>query len=114
MTPIRLAIVDDQALFRQGIIALMNKIPEVNLVVDASNGPELLERLSVLPELPEILLMDMEMPGMNGIDLNRIMHETYPEVKVIMLTLYDQGRYVFKWWKKEYAVIFLKAVVWKS
>ncbi|PSK91428.1 response regulator transcription factor [Taibaiella chishuiensis] len=96
MTPIRLAIVDDQALFRQGIIALMNKIPEVNLVVDASNGPELLERLSVLPELPEILLMDMEMPGMNGIDLNRIMHETYPEVKVIMLTLYDQGRYVFK------------------
>lgn len=96
MDKIILAVVDDQELFRQGIIALMNKIPRVRLVADAASGDELLKYLAGASVKPEIVLMDMEMPGMNGIELNRIMHLTYPEIKVIMLTLHDQGRYVFK------------------
>lgn len=96
MDKIRLAIVDDQELFRQGIIALMNKIPQVELVADAAKGSELLQYLAAAEHKPEILLMDMEMPEMNGIELNRVLHQNYPDIKVIMLTLYDQGRYVFK------------------
>jgi DNA-binding NarL/FixJ family response regulator len=96
MEKIRLAIVDDQELFRQGIIALMNKIPQVELVADAAKGSELLQYLAAADRKPEIVLMDMEMPEMNGIELNRVLHQNYPDIKVIMLTLYDQGRYVFK------------------
>lgn len=96
MNQISLAIVDDQELFRQGIIALMSKIPQVKLVADASSGGALLQYLANTPTLPDIVLMDMEMPGMNGIELNRALHLQYPDIKVIMLTLYDQGRYVFK------------------
>lgn len=96
MNQISLAIVDDQELFRQGIIALMSKIPQVKLAADASNGAALLQYLATTSSLPDIVLMDMEMPGMNGIELNRALHQQYPDIKVIMLTLYDQGRYVFK------------------
>lgn len=96
MDQIRLAVVDDQELFRQGIIALVSKIPQVELATDAASGAELLEYLAATDKRPDIVLMDMEMPGMNGIELNRVLHETYPDIKVIMLTLYDQGRYVFK------------------
>lgn len=96
MNQISLAIVDDQELFRQGIIALMHQLPQVALAIDAASGEELLHKLSVAEQLPDIVLMDMEMPGMNGIELNRRLHLDYPSIKVIMLTLYDQGRYVFK------------------
>ncbi len=96
MDSIHLAIVDDQELFRQGIIALMNRVPEIQLVTEASSGPQLLEYLSGTGKKPDILLMDMEMPEMSGIELNRALHQNYPDIKVIMLTLYDQGRYVFK------------------
>ncbi len=96
MDQIRLAVVDDQELFRQGIIALMNKIPQVELTTDAATGTELLQYLATTEQKPDIVLMDMEMPEMNGIELNRILHQNYPDIKVIMLTLYDQGRYVFK------------------
>jgi DNA-binding NarL/FixJ family response regulator len=96
MKTINLAIVDDQVLFRQGIMALLQQIPEVKVIADAEDGIALLSMLEVMQPLPDILLMDMEMPGMNGIELNRKMREFYPDVKVIMLTLFDQGRYVFK------------------
>lgn len=96
MNQISLAIVDDQELFRQGIIALMSKIPQVKLAADAASGAALLQYLATTSSLPDIVLMDMEMPGMNGIELNRALHQQYPDIKVIMLTLYDQGRYVFK------------------
>lgn len=96
MNYINLAIVDDQELFRQGIVALMNKIQGVKLLADVATGPELLHFLSNTDQKPEIILMDMEMPEMNGIELNRVIRQAFPEIKVIMLTLHDQGRYVYK------------------
>lgn len=96
MKLIKIAIVDDQVLFRQGIVALLQQIPEVQVVAEAEDGFSLLEKLEQPESLPDILLMDMEMPGMNGIELNKKMRELFPSVKVIMLTLFDQGRYVFK------------------
>ena len=96
MKLITIAIVDDQVLFRQGIVALLQQIPEVKVITEAEDGFSLLEKLGQTEALPDILLMDMEMPGMNGIELNKKIRESFPQIKVIMLTLFDQGRYVFK------------------
>lgn len=96
MNHINIAMVDDQDLFRQGIAALMSKIPGVRLLADVATGPDLLHFLSHAEDKPEIILMDMEMPDMNGVELNRILRQAFPEIKVIMLTLHDNERYVYK------------------
>jgi DNA-binding NarL/FixJ family response regulator len=96
MNHINIAMVDDQDLFRQGIAALINKIPGVRLLADVATGAELLQFLSHADEKPEIILMDMEMPEMNGVELNRVMRQAFPYIKVVMLTLHDQERYVYK------------------
>jgi len=96
METISVAIVDDQVHFRQGIIALLQEIQEVKIIADAEDAPSMLKALEALKALPDILLMDMEMPGMSGIELNRIIRQLYPNIKVIMLTLFEQERYVFK------------------
>jgi DNA-binding NarL/FixJ family response regulator len=96
MTKIRIAIADDQHLFRDGLASLIQSFSDFDLVAQASNGRELLERIAALPEPPDIVLADMNMPEMNGVELNAVLHEKYPPVKVIMLTVYDQERFIIK------------------
>ena len=91
---IRIAIVDDQQLFRQGLVALINDFAELELVAEAENGKMLLEQLKQLPALPDIALIDMNMPELNGVELNDILHHEYPTIKTIVLTVYDQERFI--------------------
>lgn len=94
MNKIRVAIADDQQLFRQGLVALINDFDELELVAEAENGKLLLEALRKLPQLPDLALIDMNMPEMNGVELNDILHNEFPTIKVIVLTVYDQERFI--------------------
>ena len=96
MKPINIAIVDDQQLFRQGLAALINSVPEFNLVQDAATAGELLQQMEQATQLPDILLMDMKLPDMNGDELNLILQKKYPAVKVIVVSMYDQERFIYR------------------
>ncbi len=92
MDDIRLALADDQVLFRQGIAAIISSEAGFALVMEADNGNDFLANLKKMELLPDILLMDMEMPGMDGMELNEALHQQYPSIKVIVLSVHDSER----------------------
>lgn len=91
---IRIAITDDQLLFRQGLASLLNNAPDMQLVLEAGDGKECMERLQQLTDPPDILLMDMEMPGMNGIELNQALQKSYPAIRTIVLSVHANERLI--------------------
>jgi DNA-binding NarL/FixJ family response regulator len=78
--------VDDHPLFRQGIAALLATQPDMSLVAEASNGREALQQFRV--HRPDITLMDLQMPEMNGLEALTALHGEFPEARVIVLTTY--------------------------
>ena len=96
MEKIRIAIVDDQQLFRQGLAALINDVEELELVMEAETAKELLDKLKQTDALPDVLLMDMKLPDLNGAELNVILHKEFPVVKVIVVSMFDQERFIYR------------------
>jgi DNA-binding NarL/FixJ family response regulator len=86
VTPTRLAIADDHALFRQGLKALLRNHDDVVVVGEASNGVEAIERFGALR--PDVTLMDLQMPELDGIDALQAIRERHPGARVIVLTTY--------------------------
>ncbi|RKR83715.1 LuxR family two component transcriptional regulator [Mucilaginibacter gracilis] len=93
---IKVAVVDDQNIFRQSLCFLIESIADFELVASAADGDTLLATLATLPLLPDVLLMDMSMPGMDGIELNTILNKRFPTVKVIVLSVHGQNRLISK------------------
>jgi DNA-binding NarL/FixJ family response regulator len=91
MEQIKIAIVDDQTLFRESLALLIGTVGQFELVAQAHDGASFLEKLG-LPGVkkPGIAVVDMDMPGMNGIELNNILHKQYPDIKVIVLSVHVQ------------------------
>ncbi len=85
-------IVDDHKIFRNGLLLLLNNFNFVNVVGQASNGEEFLEMLET--KIPDIVLMDINMPRMNGIEATKIALEKYPELKIIALTTFLEDDYI--------------------
>jgi DNA-binding NarL/FixJ family response regulator len=85
-TPIRIAIVDDHPLLRQGIDALLADQPDMQIVAQAANGLEAVEKFRA--HRPDVMLMDLQMPGMNGIDAMIAIRGEFPEARFIVLTTY--------------------------
>jgi DNA-binding NarL/FixJ family response regulator len=96
MVSIKVAIIDDQNIFRQSLGLLIKSVPQFDLIAEASNGIALLETFKSLPKLPDVLLMDMNMPEMNGIELNRIINLQYPQIRVIVLSVHTKDRLIAK------------------
>jgi DNA-binding NarL/FixJ family response regulator len=88
MEKIGVAIVDDQNLFRQSLALLVNSVEELNLVNDSPGGREFLDTLPSLGSSVNVAVIDMDMPGMNGIELNKALHELYPDIRVIILSVH--------------------------
>ena len=89
MEKIHILIVDDQNLFRQSLAVLINSIEQFKLTGDFESGKALLEKLPQLnKERLYIAIIDLDMPGMNGIELNDILHRQYPNIRVIILSIH--------------------------
>jgi len=85
---IKIAIADDEVLFRQGIAFILNKEANFDIVIQAADGVDLLAQLEASNELPEIILMDLKMPNLNGIETTKIIKKEYPNIKIIAITSY--------------------------
>ncbi len=92
-TKINVGIIDDQRMFRQGMISLLKDYPEVNVTLEASDGKELLDMLNK-GNVPDVLLLDIEMPVMNGIEALQIIREKKMKVKVLIITMHDEEEMV--------------------
>ncbi len=90
---IKILLVDDQALFREGLRTLLEVQPDFKVVGEASNGEEALRIAAI--EKPSVVLMDLRMPVMDGVTATRRLKDTHPSCKVIVLTTFDDDDYVF-------------------
>jgi len=89
---IRYAIADDHKLFRRGVIAALEDMPALKLVLEAENGRDLLNNLSKAK--PDIILLDLKMPEMDGIETTIEIRKLDTDVKIIIITMLDDEKYV--------------------
>src|SRR5665213_541522 len=92
--PVRVILGDDHTLVRAGIRALLEKLPEVNALGEASNGREVLELLKT--HKPDVVLMDITMPGLNGLEAAARMAKEFPAVRVIILSMHNNEEYYWR------------------
>ena len=92
--PIRLLLVDDQQLMREGLRVLLELEPDLRVVAEAGTGQEALDAYPA--SRPDVVLMDIRMPGMDGVEATWRLRERCPEARVIILTTFDDDAYVFE------------------
>jgi len=93
MEQIRVAIADDHQIFRKGVILSMRAYTNIEFIFEASNGEELLQKIKEQEE-PDVILCDLKMPVKDGIDTTKQITKEYPKVRVIILTMYEDERFV--------------------
>jgi DNA-binding NarL/FixJ family response regulator len=91
---INIAIADDQKLFRRGMAALVGTFQNMSLIFEAENGKELLSLCESSVVKPDIILLDLSMPEMNGLDALKILKEKYPKIGVIVLTIHEAENFI--------------------
>lgn len=93
MQRIRILLVDDQTMFRAGMRILLSSQPEFEIVGEAADGEEALQKTAALH--PDVVLMDLRMPVLDGAAATRRLHASHPEVRVIVLTTFDEDEAIF-------------------
>jgi len=92
MSTLKLAVVDDHKLFRQGLIQILKKFDNYEVIFEAASGEELLEKVAVTQ--PEIVLLDLNMKGMSGQEASVILRREYPALKIIILSMNYSHDYI--------------------
>jgi DNA-binding NarL/FixJ family response regulator len=88
---IKVAIAEDQALFRECLAQNINYFENIEVICEAANGAELLEKMTALPDL---VILDLNMPVLNGIETTQKLKLLFPEIKIIILSVHDEDRFV--------------------
>lgn len=96
---ISIAIIDDHNLFRLGMMSLLSESTEIQIVFDASNGKDMMEKIVRHP-LPEVILMDVSMPIMDGFESTSWIKENYPQIKILALSMFEEDKPIIKMLKK--------------
>jgi DNA-binding NarL/FixJ family response regulator len=95
MVPLQIVIVDDHRLFRSGIASLISNLPQYKILFEAGDGAELTGKLT--PKLkPDILLLDINMPRKDGIETAQWIRSNYPDVKIIVLSMFEDAEKVLQ------------------
>lgn len=94
MEAINICIVDDHTLFRKAIIRLVSSFKRIGQISEAENGKICLDLLRKAPLLPDVVLLDLDMPVMNGVDTAEAIRLKYPDMKIIILTMHDNQKYM--------------------
>jgi DNA-binding NarL/FixJ family response regulator len=89
---IRLLLVDDLVIFREGLAALINLEPDIEVVGEAGNGEEAILFAQTLR--PDVILMDVRMPICNGVEATKIIHQRFPWIRIMVLTTFDEDEYI--------------------
>jgi two-component system invasion response regulator UvrY len=97
-TKARVAVVDDHVLLRNGLAALIRQLDSYTVLLEANNGKDFINQLSP-SQLPDIVLMDINMPGMDGYDTTLWLKRNYPAIKVLALSMYDNESAVIRMMK---------------
>ncbi len=90
---IKIMIADDQELIRESLKIVLSANPDMEVIDTVANGREVIR--SVRKEKPDVILMDIRMPEMNGVLCTQIIKENYPQIKIIILTTFDDDEYVY-------------------
>jgi DNA-binding NarL/FixJ family response regulator len=93
--PVNIMIVDDQSLFRDGLKTVLDLEKNISVTATAANGKEALLSLSAIT-LPDLILLDIRMPEMDGVETVKQIKQTHPEIKVLMLTTFNDEEYVME------------------
>ncbi|OYW17392.1 MAG: DNA-binding response regulator [Sphingobacteriales bacterium 12-47-4] len=93
MNVIKVAIVDDHKIFRKGVVLSLRPYTNIRFVQEAEHGDDLLA--GVKESEPDVILMDLRMPGKDGIETTKIVSKQYPHIRIIILTMYEDERFVY-------------------
>ena len=93
MDPLRVLITDDHPLFRNGMRALLSSVPDMEVAGVATRGEEAIDLAASL--LPDVILMDLQMPGMSGIEATRKILHTTPHIRILVITMFEDDHSVF-------------------
>lgn len=91
---IKVLIVDDQSLIREGLTMMLSLYDSISIVGEAANGKEAIEILK--NKEVDLILMDIRMPVMDGVETTKVIKESYPEIKVLILTTFNEDEYIFE------------------
>lgn len=94
MVPIKIILVDDHYVVRNGIRALFDDVEEIEVIGEASNGVEAISKVKELS--PDIAILDISMPQMNGLDAADIIHKQYPGTKTLIMSMHDNKDYILR------------------
>ncbi|MEP0264105.1 response regulator transcription factor [Dokdonia sp.] len=85
---IKIVLADDELLFRQGLRAILSREKDFDILFDATDGQDLMDQLRESEVLPDVILTDLKMPELNGVEATKLIHKEFPDIKTIALTSY--------------------------